>query len=140
MATIIFDDLRDSQLGNPTHSVVDFDTDDIRPILLDATDSGTIVVTMVDYAEVNTNPVAEGTNLASKTVGTVAVGVFDADNYTFPTVSGDAADYLILKKQTGTPTTEPLIVCWDSSTAGIPVTPNGGDIIASWHASGILQN
>ena len=41
-ATIVHDDIRDSFLGNPTHSVPDMDTDTIASSLLDATDSGTI--------------------------------------------------------------------------------------------------
>ena len=77
--------------------------------------------------------------LTTPTIGTVAVGVFDADDVTFSSISGDAADYLVLYKYDATPANATLIVTWDSTTTGLPVTPNGGDIIVTWNASGILQ-
>ena len=45
MATVISNDFRNAMLGNPTHSVIDFDTDNIDVSLLDQTDSGTISAT-----------------------------------------------------------------------------------------------
>lgn len=138
MATIIHDDFRDAQLGNPTHSVIDFDTDNIDVSLLDQTDSGTITAATVDYDEVDTATVVATTDVASPTVGTVGTGVFDAADTTFSSVTGDAADYLVLWKNSGTPATSPLAVTFDSATTGLPVTPNGGNIVVTWNASGIL--
>ena len=138
MATIIHDDFRDAQLGNPTHSVIDFDTDNIDVSLLDQTDSGTITAATVDYDEVDTATVVATTDVASPTVGVVGTGVFDAADTTFSSVTGDAADYLVLWKNSGTPATSPLAVTFDSATTGLPVTPNGGNIVVTWNASGIL--
>ena len=143
MATIVFDELRDAQLGNPTHSVIDFDTDVIASSLLDATDAnGGVALTaanVVDYADVNDVVVVHDEEAhASKTVGTVAAGVYDAANLVMSAVSGDQADYLTVHKDTGTPTTSPLSHVYDSATTGLPVLPNGGNITTTWAGGGIL--
>lgn len=144
MATIVFDELRNAQLGNPTHSVIDFDTDTIASSLLDATDAngGTALTAsnVVDYADVNDATVVHDEEAhTSKTVGSVGVGIYNAADTVCSTVSGDAADYLTVHKNTGTPTTSPLALVFDSDTTGIPVTPNGGDITVAWAAGGILS-
>lgn len=144
MATIVFDDFRNAQMGNPTHSVIDFDNDTIASSLLDATDAngGTALTSsnVVDYADVNQAVVvADEVAHTSPTVGTAGVGAYDAADTTFSTVSGDAADYLTVHKDTGTPATSPLAVVFDSVTTGLPVTPNGGDIVVQWAAGGIIQ-
>ena len=142
MATIVHDNFRNAQLGNPAAptTTVNFPADDIRVSLLDQTDSGTITAATVDYGAVDTAVVvAASAAMTAKTVGTVAVGVFDAGDVTFSTVTGDTADYLVLYKFNATPANAPLIVTWDSVTTGLPVTPNGGDITVTWNGSGIIQ-
>ena len=139
MATIVHDDFRNAQLGNPTHTTVDFDADNIDVSLLDADDSTTITAAYVDYDEVDAPTVVATTDLATITIGVVATGVLDAADTTFTSVTGDAADYLVLWKNSGTPATSPLCVTRDSATTGLPVTPNGGDIIVTWAGGGILQ-
>lgn len=142
MATVIHNNFRNAQLGVPGGSTttVDFDADDIRIALLDQTDSGVVDATDSSWGDVNAaTVVAESAALASKTVGTVATGVFDAADVTLSSVSGDAADYLTLRKYDATAANSPLIATWDSVTTGLPVTPNGGDITVTWNASGIIQ-
>jgi len=143
VATIVHNNFRNAQLGVPANSTttVDCDADDLRCSLLDQTDSGTITAASENYGEVDTATVVAdtGTGLTSKTIGSVSTGVFDAADITFSTVSGDAADYLVLYKYDATPANATLIVTWDSATTGLPVTPNGGDITVTWNASGILQ-
>jgi hypothetical protein len=118
-------------------------TDNIDASLLDATDAnGGVALTaenVVDYADVNDAVVVHDEEAhASKTVGSVGVGVYDAGNLTMSAVTGDAADYLTVHKDTGTPSTSPLALTFDSATTGIPLTPNGGDVTVTWNASGIL--
>jgi hypothetical protein len=148
MATIVHDNFRNAQLGTPngTTTTVDFDADDIRCSLMDSTDSGVIAVTDSNFGEIDTG--VEGTDyhtgsaMGSKTVGTGGgVGAFDSTvDYTFSSVpASDEMDYLVLRKYHATPANSTLIVTWDSTTTGIPVTPNGGDIIVTWNASGILR-
>ena len=143
MATLVFDELRDAQLGNPTHSVTDFDTDTIASSLIDATDAngGTAVTAanVVDYADVNDVVVVHDEEAhASKTVGVVAVGVYDAANLVMASVTGDQADNLTVHKDSGTPSTSPLALYFDSATTGLPVLPNGGNITSTWAGGGIL--
>ena len=138
MATVVTNEFRNAQLGAPTHSMIDLNTDNIDASLLDQTDSGTISATTVDYDELDTPTVVATGDIATPTIGSVGVGVFDAADLTFSSVSGDAADYLVLWKNSGTPATSPVIVAFDSATTGLPVTPNGGDITVTWAAGGIL--
>lgn len=63
--------------------------------------------------------------LASKTI---TGGVFDAADVTFTAVSGATVEAYVVYKDTGTPSTSPLIAYFDSASSGLPVTPNGGDI------------
>jgi hypothetical protein len=76
--------------------------------------------------------------LSSKTFGVVGVGVFDAADTTFPLLSGDQSESLILFVDTGNEATSRLLAYWDTAT-GLPITPNGGDVIVQWNASGIYR-
>ncbi len=138
MATVVTDELRNAQLGAPTHSVIDFNTDNIDVSLLDETDSGAVTTSTVDYDELNAATVVATADVSSPTIGVVGVGVFDAADTVFSSVTGDAADWLVLWKNSGTPATSPVAIGFDSATSGIPVTPNGGDITVTWAAGGIL--
>lgn len=78
--------------------------------------------------------------ILTKTVGTVADGVFDGSNLTYTAVTGATVEALVLyRKNAGANTTWPLIAYIDTGVTGLPVTPNGGDITITWNASGIFQ-
>lgn len=62
---------------------------------------------------------------------TTTGGAADANDVTFPSVSGASIETIILYKDTGTEGTSPLIAYIDTAT-GLPITPNGGDIIVTW--------
>lgn len=133
MATIVHTDWLNGMLGNPTHSVIDFNTDDIDASLLDETDSGVVTAADVDYADVNAGTVVA---TAGVTVASIAGGVVTlSGSVTFTSVSGDAADYLTVWKNSGSAATSPLAITWDSASQGLPITPNGGDIVASWSSN-----
>lgn len=70
---------------------------------------------------------------------TVDAGLFDGDDVTFNSVSGDTVEAIIIFIDTGTPSTSRLVAYLDTSITGLPVTPNGGDINVVWDASGIFQ-
>jgi hypothetical protein len=57
----------------------------------------------------------------------------------FPGVSGDQLEALVIYKDTGTESTSPLLIFFDTTAAGagIILIPNGGDITAAWNAAGI---
>lgn len=79
--------------------------------------------------------IATSGNMSTKTT---TLGVYDADNITFSSVTGDPSEALVIYKDTGTAATSPLIAYIDTAT-GLPVTPNGGDITITWNASGIFS-
>lgn len=71
---------------------------------------------------------------------TQALGVFDGTDVTFPAVTGASVEAIVLyRKNAGANTTWPLIAYIDAGVTGLPVTPNGGNIVATWNASGIFQ-
>lgn len=80
--------------------------------------------------------VATSANLASKTVTN---GTFDAADVTLSSVSGDVSEQIIGYYDSGTESTSSLIFFFDSSISGAPVTPNGGNIVIQWNASGIFS-
>ncbi len=82
--------------------------------------------------------IASCPTLAGKTFGTGGVGVFDANDTTFSALTGDQVESLILFVDTGTESTSRLLAYWDSAT-GLPLTPNGGDVVVQWNASGIFR-
>lgn len=99
--------------------------------------SGTVKVALVDtgtytydpahdfYNDVSTSVVGTPQTLSAKTFTN---GVFDADNVTFPTVTGNTVEALVVYLDTGNPATSNLIMYQDTGVTGLPVTPNGGDI------------
>ena len=58
-------------------------------------------------------------------------GAADAADCTFTSVSGATINAIVIYKDTGTEATSPLIAYIDTAT-GLPITPNGGDIILTW--------
>lgn len=138
MADALYDAFRNSLLGNTVHSVIDADTDDIRII---GYDEGADALNLADQdladivagARIFVTP-----NLASKTVGSVSVGTFDHADTTQTAVSGPSIESLTYYKHTGTESNSPLGWNVDSWT-GLPLTPNGGDVILAPHVNGVLQ-
>ena len=62
---------------------------------------------------------------------TATDGACDANDLTFPSVSGVSIEAIIIFKDTGTEATSPIIAYIDTAT-GLPITPNSGDIIITW--------
>lgn len=70
---------------------------------------------------------------------TVTDGLFDGDNVTFSAVTGNSIEALLIYIDTGSAATSRLVAYLDTNVTGLPVTPNGGDIVITWNASGIFQ-
>ena len=71
---------------------------------------------------------------------TVVNGLLDGDNVTYTAVSGSTVEAIVIfRKNSGANTTWRLVAYLDTGVTGLPVTPNGGDIVISWNASGIFQ-
>ena len=58
-------------------------------------------------------------------------GAADANDVTFAAVTGASIEAIIIYVDSGTEATSPLIAYIDTAT-GLPITPNGGDIIVTW--------
>jgi len=137
MANALYVAFRNGVLGS--HATrVDLDADTIKTVLTDHGTDTPNVTTDDFYNDISAGIVGSlSSALTSKTIGTVAAGVFDADNVTFTAVSGNSVESVNLLKDTGTTSTSDLIAYFDTGT-GLPVTPNGGDITVTWNASGIF--
>lgn len=59
-------------------------------------------------------------------------GVFDADDATFTSITGNTVEAVVIYKDSGTPSTSYLIAYLDSATAGLPFTPNGANVTLTW--------
>ena len=104
-----------------------WDTDNIKVSLVD-TGTYTVAIDTHEFYSDLSGVVADSGNLASKTV---TLGVADAADVTFSSVTGSSAEALVIWKDTGVAATSPLIAYIDSGT-NLPVTPNGGDITVAW--------
>jgi hypothetical protein len=104
-----------------------WDTDNIKASLVD-TGTYTVAIDTHEFYSDLSGVVADSGNLASKTV---ALGVADAADVTFGSVTGATVEAVVIWKDTGTASTSPLIAYIDTAT-NLPITPNGGDITVAW--------
>ena len=134
MANALYTKFKDACLGSGTQ--VDLDADTIKVILADSADY-TVSLSTHDFLD----DVPAGARVATATLANkvIAGGSFDSDDPTFTAVSGDVSELLVLYKDTGTASTSPLIAYYDTFSSGMPVTPNGGNIVISVSASGWLS-
>lgn len=108
--------------------------------------SGTVKVALVDTGTYTYSAAHQYLSSLSGVVGTAQTlgsktftnGVFDAADVTFPAVTGNSVEALVLYVDTGNAATSPLIAYMDTGVTGLPVTPNSGDIGVVWNASGIF--
>jgi hypothetical protein len=106
---------------------IDMLVDDIKVALVDSA-VYTVDIDVDEFLDDIASVVATSGNLASKTT---TLGVFDAADITFSSVTGAVSEALVIYKDTGNPATSPLIAYIDGAT-GLPVTPNGEDIDVAW--------
>lgn len=108
---------------------LDWANDNIKAVLVD-TAAYEVSIDVDDFlADIpEGDRIATSGNLASKTS---TLGVADAADVTFSTVTGDVSEAIVIYKDTGDAATSPLIAYIDTAT-GLPITPNGGDITISW--------
>jgi len=114
---------------------IDWDADDIRAILIDTGDYA-VDINVHD----NLDDVAGASRVAVTAAfsgKTVALGVADAADIAFATVTGDQSEAVIIYQHTGVESTSRLIAYIDTGT-GFPITPNGGNILITWDAAGIF--
>lgn len=128
MANALYDKGREKFLG---HATIDLDwiNDNIKALLVD---TALYTVDLVNHEFLSdiaaAARVATSGNLTAKTA---AAGVADSTDPTITAVSGASVEAVVLYKDTGAPSTSPLIAYLDTMT-GLPFTPNGGDVILQW--------
>lgn len=133
MANTLYDSARKGfALGD-----FDWEADDIRVILVDTSQytysaAHTTLANIAVGARVGGN---NGVALATTTgegYGVQSNGAVDAGDATFTSVSGASIEAIVIYKYvSATDGDNPLIAYLDSAT-GLPITPNGGDIIITW--------
>ncbi|HEX2554259.1 MAG TPA: hypothetical protein VHL98_11185 [Microvirga sp.] len=111
--------------------------------------SGTVKALLVDLADYTYSAAHEflsdvpaGARVATSpalTGKTFTNGLFDAADVTFTAVTGDQSEALILFIDTGSAATSRLVAFFDTGVTGLPVQPNGGDIVITWNAGGIVS-
>lgn len=115
---------------------IDFSADTIKAVLV------TSAYTQND-AHDNLDDVTGGARVATATLAskTSTDGTADAADVTYTAVAaGSTVVGIVLYKDTGTESTSKLIAWFDTKadTTAINVVTNGGDIVITWHASGIF--
>lgn len=133
MANGLYDKGREGFLG----ADIDWDAHNIKVALIDTGDYAVNLATHDFFDDVapdltpsgGADPVvAVSGNLTNKTKTN---GVADADDVTLATVSGDPSEALIVFRDSGAVATSNLAAYIDTAT-GLPITPNGGDVIVQW--------
>jgi len=125
MANALYDFGRESILGGD----IQVDTDDIRCILIDEADDTIDLALDQDVAD--RAAAARVATSGAFTSKTITAGVFDAADVTLSTVTGDQSESIDIYKHTGVDATA-LLICNIDTATGLPVTPNGGDIVIQW--------
>ncbi|MCB8748361.1 hypothetical protein LHU53_15780 [Rhodoferax sp. U2-2l] len=88
------------------------------------------------------NSIAAGQVGTEQEIGskTFVDGLFDGADLSFPAVTGNNVEAIVLfVKTAGANTTWPLVGWFDTGVGGLPVLPNGGAISITWNALGIFQ-
>ena len=125
MANTLYDEARRLFL----EAGINWLTDDIKAILVDAGSYTPNFTTHQNLGDIGVSArVTPGVLLTGKaTTG----GAADGNDVTFSAVSGPSIEAIVLYRDSGVEATSQLIAWLDTAT-GLPITPNGGDIIVTW--------
>lgn len=125
MPNALFDKARERYLLGQ----LNWSTDSIKAVLVD---SGAYTVNLTAHeflSDIGTTArIATSGDFTGKAT---AGGAADANDVTFSSVTGASIEAIVLYRDTGTASTSPLIA-WIDTATGLPITPNGGDIIVTW--------
>ncbi len=125
MANALFDSGREGFLAGD----IDWDAHNIKLVLVDHGVDTPNVSTDNALDDIGAGArIATSANFGSKTT---TAGVADAGNVTLSTVVGAQVESIVIYKDSGVESSSLLIAYIDTAT-GLPVTPNGGDIVVQW--------
>ena len=104
-------------------------TDTIKIYLVDSSSYTVNTATHQYLSDISSSARIAGpvTLTAKSTTG----GADDGADVTFTAVSGASIEAIVIVSDSGSESTSPLIAYIDTAT-GLPITPNGGDIIVTW--------
>jgi hypothetical protein len=132
MANALYPTFKEALL-NKEH---DLNTDAVKASLLDGADESYAATDNTYVA--GANGIADAAKVAAsgtlQAAATIALGVFDTANFTWSAVTGDVSEVILLWNDGHA--SDGLIAWYDTGVTGFPVTPNGGDINVTVHASG----
>ena len=111
---------------------IDLLVDDLKVALIDTADETYNAADEFLADITGAGIVATSANLTGKTT---TDGVFDADNTTLVSVTGDQSEAMILYKDTGSSATSPLIAWFDLAA---PYTPTGVNADVVFSGSGLF--
>nr|WP_313379356.1 hypothetical protein [Moraxella sp.] len=125
MANTLFDNARQMFL----EAQINWMTDTVKCILVNTGAYTVQTATHKFLSDISSSARATApvTLTAKSTVG----GAANAADCTFTSVSGPSIGAIVIYKDTGSESTSPLIA-WIDTATGLPITPNGGDIIVTW--------
>lgn len=131
-----------SLISGPT--VADLDSETlITCVLTDNSDTDLNEATHQDKADISTlafvpstGVVMTGTTITNPSSATVR---FDANDVTFTSVTGDQAEQVLIFNESAGADATDILICKFGTATGLPVTPNGGNIVVQWNASGIFE-
>lgn len=125
MANTLYDAARQRFL----EAQINWMTDTIKVLLVDTGAYTPQTAVHQNLSDIPTSARIAGPNTltAKSTTG----GAADAADVTFTSVSGPSIEAIVIYSDTGTEASSPLIAYIDTAT-GLPITPNGGDIIVTW--------
>lgn len=133
-----YDILNPSDNGSPW--VVDWIADDICATIYDQ--DVDVLVPGDDYvfSDLNPSAIIATQQLTGKNIQISGTTIYmKADNVTFSNVTGATAEALVIWKVSGNSATSVLIAHFDTFDSGMPVTPNGGDIVLDFNTLGVFS-
>jgi len=109
---------------------IDWDADAIKVVLVN-TSTYTLSIDADDFLSdiITGDRIATSAAMGSKTV---TLGVADAANFSFTSVTGVTSQYLVVYVESGGAATSRLIANIDSDATGLPIKPNGANIDVTW--------
>lgn len=108
--------------------LINWNTADVKAVLVDV-GAYTLNLTHEFLSSIAAGArIATSASLAAKSS---VDGACDANDITFTAVSGVSCEAIVLYIDSGDPATSSLIAYIDTAP-GLPITPNGGDIIVTW--------
>ncbi|MEW4569308.1 hypothetical protein AB1L88_15695 [Tautonia sp. JC769] len=132
MANVVYPKARERALGTGLNLMAA----DVRALLVDL-DEYTYDAAHEFLSDVPAGAqVSHSGLLANKSL---AGGVFDSDNASFPSVTGNASEALILYVDTGDPATSYLVTYLDTNVTGLPITPDGRNILIGVNENGWIR-